>query len=188
MALLGYARVSTRDQDAALQHDALEAAGCEKIFTDYASGVSADRPELARLWEYARPGDVVVVWRLDRLGRSLKHLTEQVEEMADAGVELRSLHESIDTTTPGGRLVFHLFSALAQFERDLIVERTRAGLAAARARGRTGGRPPKFSAEKRQMIVEMYRQHGYSAVQIAQMVQAHPSTIYRVIRAAEQAD
>ena len=140
MANVGYARVSTIDQDPALQHDALAAARCVKVFDDRASGARADRVGLAGLRSnYVREGDVLIVWKLDRLGRSLPHLIETVTSLAKRGVGFRSITEAIDTTTPGGRLVFHLFGALGQFERDLIQERTRAGLAAAAARGRKGG-------------------------------------------------
>lgn len=130
---LGYARVSTADQDPALQHNALAAAGAERVWTDTASGARADRPGLTDLLAYARSGDVLTVWKLDRLGRSLPHLLATVEHLAAEGIELRSLTEGIDTTTPGGRLVFHTLAAVAEFERDLGRERTRAGLAAARA-------------------------------------------------------
>lgn len=140
---LGYARVSTGDQDAQLQHDALTAAGCYRIFTDTASGALQLRPELGKLMDQLRPGDTLVVWRLDRLGRSIRHLIDQLSELQERGIEFRSLQENIDTSSPGGRLVFHIFASLAEFERDLIRERTNAGLAAARARGRTGGRPPR---------------------------------------------
>lgn len=148
MAAVGYARVSTADQDPALQLDALRAAGCAKVFEDRASGARADRPGLRAALEYAREGGVLVTWKLDRLGRSLPHLIETVAGLERRGVGFRSLTEAIDTTTPGGRLVFHLFAALGQFERDLIRERTRAGLAAAAARGRTGGRRPVVTDEK----------------------------------------
>jgi DNA invertase Pin-like site-specific DNA recombinase len=148
MTLIGYARVSTTDQDAALQLDALATVGCTKVFDDCASGARADRPGLRQALDYAREGDVLVVWKLDRLGRSLVHLIETVAALEQRGVGFRSLTEAIDTTTPGGRLVFHLFGALGQFERDLIRERTRAGLAAAAARGRKGGRKPVVDADK----------------------------------------
>lgn len=140
VASVGYARVSTADQDPALQHDALADAGCTKVFEDRASGARADRAGLQSALDYVREGDLLVVWKLDRLGRSLPHLIETVTSLADRKVGFRSITEAIDTTTPGGRLVFHLFGALGQFERDLIRERTRAGLAAATARGRKGGR------------------------------------------------
>lgn len=148
MALIGYARISTSDQDVSLQEDALNEAGCKRIFQDVASGAKTDRPGLAEAMAYLRDGDVLVVWRLDRLGRSLKHLIEAVGELQARGVGFRSLTESIDTTTPGGRLIFHVFGALGQFERDLIRERTNAGLAAAAARGRRGGRRRVVTPEK----------------------------------------
>ena len=148
MEFVGYARVSTAEQDLALQHDALQAAGCGRVFEDRASGAKTDRPGLQEALAYVRKGDVLVVWKLDRLGRSLSHLIETVTELATRGVGFRSITEAIDTTTPGGRLVFHLFGALGQFERDLIRERTRAGLDAAAARGRKGGRKPVITAEK----------------------------------------
>jgi DNA invertase Pin-like site-specific DNA recombinase len=151
VALIGYTRVSTHDQDPALQLDALRQAGCGRVFEDRGiSGATADRPGLAQALAYLRDneGDVLVVWKLDRLGRSLAHLIDTVTELEGRGVGLRSLTEAIDTTTAGGRLIFHVFGALGQFERDLIRERTRAGLAAAAARGRKGGRKPVVTADK----------------------------------------
>ncbi len=148
VANVGYARVSTIDQDPTLQLDALAAAGCAKVFEDRASGARADRAGLRSALDYVRDGDVLIVWKLDRLGRSLPHLIETVATLEKRGVGFRSITEAIDTTTPGGRLVFHLFGALGQFERDLIQERTRAGLAAAAARGRKGGRKPVVTGEK----------------------------------------
>ena len=148
LARIGYARVSTDGQEIALQLDALRAAGCDRIFEDQASGAKADRPGLIEALAYAREGDALVIWKLDRLGRSLPHLIETVSQLEKRGVGLRSLTESIDTTTPGGRLIFHVFGALGQFERDLIRERTRAGLSAAAARGRRGGRKPVVTADK----------------------------------------
>jgi DNA invertase Pin-like site-specific DNA recombinase len=148
LAHVGYARVSTLDQDPALQLDALAAAGCGKVFEDRTSGARTDRPGLQKALDYAREGDVLIVWKLDRLGRSLPHLIETVSALEKRAVGFRSLTEAIDTTTPGGRLIFHLFGALGQFERDLIRERTRAGLVAAEARGRKGGRKPVITAEK----------------------------------------
>jgi DNA invertase Pin-like site-specific DNA recombinase len=138
---IGYARVSTDEQTLALQEDALKKAGCERLFTDTISGSTAERPGLAEALDFIRPGDTLVVWRLDRLGRSLRHLIETVTSLEKRGVGFRSLTESIDTTSPSGKLVFHIFGALAEFERDLIRQRTRAGLDAARSRGRKGGRP-----------------------------------------------
>ena len=148
VANVGYARVSTIDQDPTLQLDALAAAGCAKVFEDRASGARADRAGLRSALDYVRDGDVLIVWKLDRLGRSLPHLIETVATLEKRGVGFRSITEAINTTTPGGRLVFHLFGALGQFERDLIQERTRAGLAAAAARGRKGGRKPVVTGEK----------------------------------------
>jgi DNA invertase Pin-like site-specific DNA recombinase len=139
---IGYARVSTDEQTLDLQLDALNKAGCERTLTDTASGAKADRPGLAMALEQLRDGDMLVVWRLDRLGRSLRHLIDTLTDLDKRGIGFKSLTENIDTTSPGGKLIFHIFGALAEFERDLIRERTNAGLAAARARGRKGGRPP----------------------------------------------
>jgi DNA invertase Pin-like site-specific DNA recombinase len=139
--MIGYARVSTGEQDASLQVDALKSSGCEKIFTDAASGADDDRSGLKDLLSHLRGGDTLVVWRLDRLGRSLKQLIEVVAALNTKGIAFLSLTESIDTRNAGGRLIFHVFGALAEFEREVIRSRTRAGLAAARARGRHGGRP-----------------------------------------------
>jgi DNA invertase Pin-like site-specific DNA recombinase len=145
---IGYARVSTAEQEMALQLDALRSAGCDRIFEDRASGARTDRPGLAQALAFVRKGDVLITWKLDRLARSLPHLIETVNQLEKTGAGLQSLTEAIDTTTPGGRLVFHVFGALAQFERDLIRERTHAGLAAAASRGRRGGRKPVVTAEK----------------------------------------
>jgi len=139
--IIGYARVSTMDQDASLQLDALNMASCERIYQESRSGASRERPELSKCLDTLREGDTLVVWRLDRLGRSLKDLVEIISELEGKGIGFRSLTEAIDTTNAGGKLVFHIFAALSEFERSLIQERTRAGLAAARARGRKGGRP-----------------------------------------------
>jgi len=144
---IGYARVSTRDQKADLQVDALKQAGCERIYQDIASGAKSARPELDKLLANVRPGDAVVIWKLDRLGRSLKHLVELVGELAERKVGLQSLNDPIDTTHAQGRLVFNLFASLAEFERELIRERTQAGLSAARSRGRIGGRPKGLPAK-----------------------------------------
>ena len=143
--LLGYARVSTIDQNLALQRDALAEAGCQKIFTEQMSGAVTDRPALHEALAFARSGDTLIVWKLDRLARSMKQLIETIEELRLRGIGFRSLTEALDTTTAQGRLVFHMFGALAEFERSLIRERTQAGLAAARRLGRTGGRPPKLT-------------------------------------------
>lgn len=177
--LLGYARVSTDVQDAALQHDALEAAGCSRVFSDTASGSVAERPELARVLDHLREGDTLVVWRLDRLGRSLRHLIDTLRDLEERSVGFRSLQESIDTTTPGGRLIFHVFGALAEFERDLIRERTNAGLEAARARGRKGGRPSVMTPAKTRAARELYDAGNHTVSQIAATLGVSRATIYR---------
>jgi DNA invertase Pin-like site-specific DNA recombinase len=146
--IIGYARVSTADQNTALQIDALTAAGAERIYQESLSGASRDRPELAKCIDTLRHGDTLIVWRLDRLGRSLKDLVGIIAELEEKGVGFRSITEAIDTTTAGGKLVFHIFGSLAEFERSMIQERTKAGLAAARARGRKGGRPRALSADQ----------------------------------------
>lgn len=167
-ALIGYGRVSTSDQSADLQVDALQQAGCIRLFIDQASGTLDHRPELDRLLDQLRPGDVVVVWRLDRLGRSLRNLIEIVRLLEERQVGLKSLTEAIDTSTPGGKLVFHLFGALAEFERSLIVERTKAGLEAARARGRKGGRPRAMTPKKIEVAHEMYASKKHTLASIAE--------------------
>lgn len=143
---VGYARVSTQEQTLDLQTDALTKAGCEKLYTDKVSGVSETKPEFARLLEHLRTGDTLVIWKLDRLGRSTRQLIALVEDLDRRGVHLISLNDPIDTTSPGGRLVFQIFCALAEHERSLTIQRTLAGLSAARARGRTGGRPPGLTS------------------------------------------
>jgi DNA invertase Pin-like site-specific DNA recombinase len=182
--LLGYARVSTGDQDLALQLAALRAMGCSRVFSDTASGVLDDRPQLAAVLDHLRDGDTLVVWRLDRLGRSLRHLVGTVTELADRKVGFRSLHESIDTTTPGGRLVFHLFASLAEFERDLIRERTLAGLAGARARGRQGGRPSVMTSDKIAMARNIYGSVDYTVAAIGAALGVSRATVYRHLGAA----
>ena len=177
--LIGYARVSTDDQSARLQIDALTAAGCLKVFTDKASGSLANRPHLDKMLDQLRPDDVVVVWRLDRLGRSLKNLIALVDDLAKRGVGFRSLSESIDTTTANGRLFFSIMGALAEFERDLIRERTNAGLAAARARGRVGGRPPVMTEEKVEVARQMYNSKEHTVDVIAKTLGVSRKTIYR---------
>src|SRR2546421_2191484 len=153
---VGYARVSTQDQTPDLQKDALEKIGCSKIFTDTASGAKAERQGLEEALAYVREGDTLVVWRLDRLGRSLKHLIETITDLNNRNIGFKSIQENIDTTTSGGKLVFHIFGALAEFERDIIRERTNAGLQAARARGRKGGRPKILIGKKIQIAQELY--------------------------------
>jgi DNA invertase Pin-like site-specific DNA recombinase len=176
---LGYARVSTTDQQPHLQVDALQHAGCYRVFTETASGARTDRPALEQLLDQLRPGDTLVVWKLDRLGRSLRHLVDTVTGLAERGVGFRSLQESIDTTTPGGKLVFHVFAALAEFERDLVRERTSAGLAAARARGHRGGRPSVLTGHKLQVAQEMYASGQYTIAAIAKTLGISRASIYR---------
>lgn len=179
--LVGYARVSTQDQDPALQLDALRQAGCEKIFTEKASGAQRERPQLAAALDYMRDGDTLVIWRLDRLARSLKQLIETVEALSTRGVGLRSLTEAIDTTTPGGKLIFHIFGALAEFERGVIRERTRAGLEAARARGRVGGRPPALKPDDLAAAKALLRDPAITVEAVAKRLGVAPSTLYRHI-------
>src|SRR5947209_13620822 len=167
---IGYARVSTHEQNLDLQRDALKRAGCAKIIEDTASGGKAQRDGLERVRELLRKGDVLVVWRLDRLGRSLRHLIELMTELEGQGIGFRSITEAIDTTTPGGKLVFHIFGALAEFERNLIKERTKAGLEAARARGRKGGRSKKLSERQRKLAVDLYRGKQHTIAEICQAV------------------
>lgn len=180
--LLGYARVSTADQDAALQQDALKAAGCYRIFTDTASGSLESRPELTKVLDQLRPGDTLVVWRLDRLGRSIRHLIDQLAGLQERGIGFRSLQEAIDTTSSGGRLVFHVFAALAEFERDLIRERTNAGLQAARARGRSGGRPALLTKDKLRTARRLYEQQEMTVEKIGEVLGVSRATVYRALR------
>lgn len=179
---IGYARVSTDDQNLDLQTDDLTKAGCERIFSDVASGAKSDRAGLEEAVTFARKGDVLVVWKLDRLGRSLQHLIEMVKTLDSKGVGFRSLRESIDTTTPGGKLVFHLFGALAEFERDLIRERTGAGLAAARARGRMGGRPKIIDKRKAKVAASLYAERTHSIPEICETLGISKATFYRHLK------
>ena len=175
---LGYARVSTAEQTAALQQDALRAAGCSRIWSDTASGTRTDRPQLAAVFDRMRAGDTLVVWRLDRLGRSLPHLIETIRDLEARGVGFKSVQESIDTTTPGGRLVFHVFSALAQFELELVRERTMAGLAAARERGHWGGRPTALTPAKLKQARKMIGEKT-PVTEVAQVLGVSRATLYR---------
>src|SRR5213080_637709 len=180
--LIGYARVSTQDQTLNLQKDALKKLGCNKIFTDTASGAKAERKGLEEALEYVREGDTLVVWRLDRLGRSLKHLIETITELNNRKIGFKSIQESIDTTTSGGKLIFHVFGALAEFERDIIRERTQAGLAAARARGRMGGRPKKLGTPtKVAMARALYDDHSHSIADICKSLGISRATLYRYL-------
>lgn len=183
MALIGYARVSTRDQSVAAQRAALDAAGCTRVYEETSSGANRDRPELAAALDYMREGDTLVVWKFDRLARSLKQLIETVEILEEHGVGFRSLTEAIDTTTPGGRLVFQIFGALAEFERGVIRERTRAGLDAARARGRVGGRPPKLKAADLKVAKALLADPEINVSDVARRLGVSPATLYRHIPA-----
>ncbi|KTD68220.1 transposase (resolvase, DNA invertase) [Legionella steelei] len=179
---IGYARVSTLEQNLDLQIDALEKAGCKKIITDEISGSVAERPGLTRLKEDLREGDTVVVWRLDRLGRSLKHLIALVNDFELLKVGFESLQESINTTTSTGQLIFHMFGALAEFERNLIRERTKAGLASARSRGRLGGRPKQLDSNKRQLVGKLYKDREHTVQEICQMMGISKPTLYQYLR------
>jgi DNA invertase Pin-like site-specific DNA recombinase len=181
--LIGYARVSTADQNLDLQRDALAAAGCQRILTDVASGAKAARPGLAEALRECRPQDTLIVWKLDRLGRSLSHLVATVRELVDREVGFRSLQESIDTTTSGGKLIFHIFASLAEFERDLIRERTNAGLASARARGRKGGRPKGVDEKKRAAAIALKNDPTRSVKDICEIVGISRNTYYKYTRA-----
>jgi DNA invertase Pin-like site-specific DNA recombinase len=179
---IGYARVSSVDQQLDLQQDALRQAGCEKIIVDRVSGTVADRPGLARVRDLLRPGDVLVVWRLDRLGRSIKDLIEWVTALERDGIGFHSLQEAIETSSPSGKLTFHIFAALAEFERHLIQERTQAGLAAARARGRMGGRPKALDADQRQLVVTLYHEKKLPVNTICAMMGISKPTLYAYVR------
>ena len=181
--LIGYARVSTQDQTLALQQDALEKAGCEKIYTDTASGAKAERKGLQEALSFARRGDILVVWRLDRLGRSLQHLIETIKDLEKREIGFKSLTENIDTTTSGGKLVFHIFGALAEFERDIIRERTNAGLWAARERGRLGGRPKALTPKKLEMLQSLYADKRTSVADICKTFNISRKTFYRYVKA-----
>jgi DNA invertase Pin-like site-specific DNA recombinase len=182
---IGYARVSTSDQSFDLQIDALEKLGCDKVFKETASGAKSKRPVLEELLQNLRPGDVLAIWKLDRLGRSLKHLVELVSELMEKGIGLQSINDPIDTTTPHGRLTFNIFASLAEFERDLIRERTQAGLQAARARGRTGGRPRGLSQKALSTAAAaetLYQEGKLSTNEIAEMLGISKSTLYSYLQ------
>jgi len=179
--LVGYARVSTSDQSLDLQTDALTAAGCERIYTDEASGAAPDRPGLAQALEVVRDGDTLVVWRLDRMGRTLSHLVKTVDDLAARGVAFRSLTEGMDTTGSMGRLLLHVVGAFAQFERDVIRERTRAGIESARARGKMGGPKPKMSPAKVELASRMMSDPKTSIAQVCEAVGVSDSTLYRYV-------
>jgi DNA invertase Pin-like site-specific DNA recombinase len=180
--LIGYARISTIDQTLALQQDALSAAGCQEIYTDTVSGSVTERPGLTNALSHLRSGDTLVVWRLDRLGRSLPHLIETVSQLQQQGIGFRSLQEQIDTMTSGGKLVFHVFGALAEFERDLIRERTHAGLAAARARGRLFGRPKALTPRKIEQLRTLAKDERNTVAEICQTLGISRATYYRYVK------
>jgi DNA invertase Pin-like site-specific DNA recombinase len=179
--LIGYARVSTHEQTLNLQQDALQKAGCNKIFTDTASGAQTARKGLDEALNYVRKGDTLVVWRLDRLGRSLPHLIATMTDLLERGIGFKSLTENIDTTTSGGKLIFHIFGALAEFERNLIRERTQAGLVAARARGRIGGRPKALTPQQRKIAQALYDDPTNSIQDICRTLKISKVTLYRNI-------
>ena len=187
--LIGYARISTHDQTLDLQKDALQKIGCAQIFTDTASGAKAERTGLTEALEYVRTGDTLVVWRLDRLGRSLKHLIETITKLNNRKIGFKSITESIDTTTSGGKLVFHIFGALAEFERDIISERTNAGLSAARARGRLGGRPKAKmldTPKKVALAQSLYENRNNTIDEICKTLNVSRATLYRYIQTKEK--
>src|SRR5215210_2037351 len=187
--LIGYARISTQDQTLNLQKDALEKIGCSKIFTDTASGAKAERTGLNEALEYVREGDTLVVWRLDRLGRSLKHLIETITKLNNRKVGFQSITENIDTTTSGGKLVFHIFGALAEFERDIIKDRTKAGLSAARARGRLGGRPKAKTLDTPKKVAlaqSLYDNSNNTIDEICRTLNVSRATLYRYINTGKK--
>jgi DNA invertase Pin-like site-specific DNA recombinase len=179
--LIGYARVSTRDQNLDLQRDALGRAGCDRVFEEHASGARDDRPELAAALSHVRAGDTLVVYKLDRLGRSLRSLIAFVAELQGRQVEFRSLSDSIDTGTAAGRFFFHVMAALAEMERELIRERTNAGLAASRARGRKGGRKPKLSANQIEHARKLLSDKATTITSVAETFGVNRATIYRAL-------
>lgn len=184
--LIGYARVSTDDQNLDLQRDALTQSGCEQLFEDQLSGARSERPGLHQAIQYARPGDTLVVWRLDRLSRSLKDLIEMVSLLESKGIGLRSLQESIDTSSSSGKLIFHIFGALAEFERNLIRERTQAGLQAARARGRSGGRPKALNKDKQELAEKLYCEKQHTVKQICELLGISKPTLYKYLKSVKK--
>ena len=184
--LIGYARVSTHDQTLNLQLGRLKEAGCTRIFEDHISGTKAERPGLANAMSHLRAGDTLVVWRLDRLGRSLRHLIDTITGLEAQSIGFRSLQENIDTTTSSGKLIFHIFGSLAEFERDLIRERTQAGLEAARARGKVGGRPKALSQGKADLARRMYADKHNSVREICKALGITRMTLWRYVRTGER--
>ena len=180
--LIGYVRVSTSDQNLDLQLDALKQVGCDKIYRDVASGAKDDRVGLSEVLNYLRKGDTLVVWRLDRLGRSLRHLIDTINQINDQGCYFRSIQESIDTSTSGGKLIFHIFGALAEFERDIIQDRTNAGIAAARKRGRVGGRPKLMDKKKVALAKSLFKDKSNSIASICEILNVSKTTLYRCLK------
>lgn len=180
--LIGYVRVSTSDQNLDLQLDALKQVGCDKIYKDIASGVKTDRIGLSEVLKYIRNGDTLVVWRLDRLGRSLRHLIDTINQINDQGSYFRSLQENIDTSTSGGKLIFHIFGALAEFERDIIRDRTKAGLEAARKRGKYGGRPKIMDKNKIALAKSLFKDKSNSIASICEVLEVSKTTLYRCLK------
>src|SRR6266536_3899188 len=181
--LIGYARVSTQEQTLDLQTDALKCDGCKKLFTDMTSGAKSERPGLQEAMNHLRAGDTLVVWRLDRLGRTLKHLIATITDLSDKGIGFKSLQENMDTTTSGGKLIFHIFGALAEFEREVIKERTNAGLQAARARGRLGGRPKLQALDPKRIALakQLYADRKTPVKEICDTLHIGRSTLYRYV-------
>lgn len=179
---IGYARTSKYEQNLDLQQDALKNVGCDKIFVDQVSGKIVDRPGFNLAMEVLRKGDILIVWRLDRLGRSLKHLIELIGVLEKRGIGFQSLQETIDTTSSSGKLIFHIFGALAEFERNLIRERTMAGLASARARGRSGGRPRKLTSSQQKLVVRLYKEETHLVKEICQMLKISKQTFYNYLK------
>lgn len=183
--IFGYCRISTKGQSFDLQEDALKNAGCERVFRDIASGAKTKRPGLDDLLGQLRAGDIIVVYKLDRLGRSLQHLVYLMNQLTEQQIGLRSLNDPVDTTTPQGRLITNVFASIAEFERDLIRERTKAGLASARARGRNGGRPAGLSKDAQNVAIAaeaLYKQGSLSAQQIAAQLNISKTTLYKYLR------
>ncbi len=184
---IGYARVSTSDQNLHLQTDALKKIGCEQIFTDIASGAKTERPGLEQAIDYVRAGDTLVVWKLDRLGRSIQHLIQTIKTLNERQIGFKSLQENIDTTTSGGKLIFHIFSALAEFERNLIQERTGAGLKAARARGRLGGRPPLLDQKQVTKMLGYYDEQKLTVAEICKIYGISRPSFYNYLKKRKKA-
>jgi len=178
---IGYARVSTADQHLRMQEDALKSAGCEEIYSDVISGVKSQRPGLDKALHYAREGDTIIVWKLDRLGRSIHHLIQTITSLLEKKIGFKSLQENIDTSTSGGKLIFHIFSALAEFERDLIQERTQAGLKAARVRGKMGGRPPLLDIRQINRMIEMYDEQKNTVAEICKIYNISRPSFYNYL-------